>query len=176
MKKLLFVVPLAALLMSCGKVEEQLPSVSPDLSSVKMNYENCGMSRGAGDTTEPIAVSLDIEGSESKYVFEIGPHCYAHNTYDEFLLNSEGYIKSKSTYKVDRLVIDFVYKNGNVNFEVLDASENAVTSHESSVETEFPGDNDYGHVFEYPINGESWTIRNVANKAALYSITVYFEL
>ena len=175
MKKILFVLPFAMLLMSCGKVEDQLPSVSADAKTVKLTYSNCGMERDAGDTTEALTVSLDIEGSESKYEIEVGPNCYVHSEYDEFLVKKDGYIKSKSTYHVDRLIIDYMSKKG-VNFKVF-AGESESSSHESSVQTEYPGENDYGAVLEYPINGNSWSITNETDyKPAFYSVTVVFTM
>ena len=30
--------------------------------------------------------SVDIEGRTEKYTFEIGPNCYNHEEYDEFLI------------------------------------------------------------------------------------------
>ena len=174
MKKLLFALPFLALLGACAEPEEPLPAPSVESKSVKLTKANCGLTND--DSTEAFETSLDIEGKEEKYVFEIGPNCYAHKTYQEFLIKKNGYIKSKSTYKVDRLVIDYFSGKG-VNFEVLDATGTAVSSHESTVATEFPGEDDKGAVLEYPINGNSWTIQNTTDyKPAFYSVTVVFSI
>ena len=182
MKKLLLVLPVFALLAGCDwfvEPEEKLPDPNPKenevIKSVKLTKFNCGLT--SDDSTEAFETSLDIEGKTEKYTFEIGPNCYNHAEYDEFLIKPNGYIKSKSSYRVDRLVIDYFSKKG-VNFEVLDASNNTVAYHESSVTTEYPGENDFGAVIEYPINGTSWTIQNTTeyNKPAFYSITVIFVM
>ena len=185
MKKLLFVLPVAALLCACElpflKQEEKLPDpeTEPDkvLKSVKINVDNNGLT--TADSTEAIQKSLDIEGVSEKYTFEISANCYNSPKYlGEWVLKSNAYLKSVSTYKVDRLVIDYMSKKG-FGFEVLDADQNAVTAHDSSVQTEFSKSEDYGKVAEYPINGTSWTINNTAGDkpgACLYSVTVIFSM
>lgn len=173
MKKLLFILPFAMLLVSCQQPASELPSVSEDAKQVKLTKANCGLT--TDDSTVEFATSLDIPGSESKYEFLIGPNCYAHATYEEFLIKKDGYIKSKSTYHVDRLIIDYMSKKG-VNFKVF-SGETEVTSHESSVPTEYPAEDDYGAVLEYPINGTSWSITNETDyKPAFYSVTVVFTM
>ena len=174
MKKVLFVLPFALLLGACGKQGEQLPEPEAESKSVKLTKANCGLT--TDDSTEAFVTALDIEGTDKKYEFEIGPNCYAHSKWEEFLVKKDGYIKSKSTYKVDRLVIDYMSKNL-ITFEVHDAEGNAVTPHESSVQTEYPGESDYGAVAEFPINGNAWSINNVSEyKPAFYSVTVIFTM
>lgn len=174
MKKLLFILPFALLLGACRTDAEPLPDVPAEAKSVKLTKANCGLT--TDDSTAAFTTLLDIEGSEAKYEFEIGPNCYAHSTYEEFLIKKDGYIKSKSEYKVDRLVIDYMSKKG-INFEVLNASNTVVESHTSTVKTEYPAADDYGAVVEYPIDGNSWTIRNTTEyKPAFYSITVIFTM
>ncbi len=169
MKKSLFILPFAMLLVSCLQPASELPSVNEDSKQVKLTKANSGLTRD--DSTTEFTVSLDIPGSESKYEFLIGPNCYAHATYEEFLIKKDGYIKSKSTYHVDRLIIDYMSKKG-VNFKVF-SGETEVASHESSVPTEYPAEDDYGAVLEYPINGTSWSITNETDyKPAFYSVTV----
>ena len=183
MKKLLFVLPLAALLCGCElpflKTEEKLPEPetqekNQELKSIKITKSNCGLT--GDDSTTAFQTSLDIENRQEKYTFEVGPNCYNHANYEEFLIKKGGYFKSISTYHVDRLVIDYMSKKG-VNFEVLDANGAAVTSHTSNVGTEYPAADDYGAVLEYPINGTAWTIRNTTEyKPAFYSVTVVFVM
>ena len=174
MKKILFVLPFLALLGACANPGEELPPAGSETKQVKLTKANCGLTND--DSTEAFEKSLDIEGKEEKYIFEIGPHCYAHATYEEFLIKKDGYIKSKSNYTVDRLIIDYMSKKG-INFVVENANGEAVQSHESSVATEYPAADDYGAVLEYPINGNAWTIKNTTEyKPAFYSVTVVFTL
>ena len=185
MKKLLFVLPIAALLASCDipffkQEEEKLPEPEVKetevLKSVKITADNNGLT--TDDSTEAVQTSLDIEESDLKYTFEISANSYNHAKYKgEWVLKSNAYIKSVSTFKVDRLVIDYMSKQG-FGFEVY-AGETAVTAHESEVKTEFNGEKDFGAVVEYPINGNSWKINNtVGDKpgACFYSITVIFTM
>ena len=180
MKKFLFVLPVAALLCGCElpflKTNEPLPEPevpeTQELKSVKINKSNCGLT--GDDSTKAFQTSLDIDGTQEKYTFEIGPNCYNHHNYNEFLIKKDGYFKSISTYKVDRLVIDYFSGKG-VNFEVLNAGGDKVEPHESETKTEYPSAQDKGAVLDYPINGNSWTIRNVSEyKPAFYSVTVFF--
>ena len=174
MKKVLFILPFALLLGACRADAEPLPEVPAEVKSVKLTKTNCGLT--GEDSTAAFTTALDIEGSEAKYEFEIGPNCYAHATYEEFLIKKDGYIKSKSEYKVDRLVIDYMSKKG-INFEVLNAGGDIVESHTSTVATEYPAEDDFGAVVEYSIGGSSWTIRNTTEyKPAFYSITVIFTM
>ena len=182
MEKRLFILPLAIFLCSCDlpflKEGEKLlePEVKPTevVKSVKITKSNCGLT--GDDSTEAFQTSLDIEGTNEKYTFEVGPYCYNHHNFNEFLIKKNGYFKSVSTYRVDRLVIDYFSGKG-VNFEVLNASETVVESHTSDVATEYPGANDKGAVLEYPISGNTWTIRNVTDyKPAFYSVTVVFVM
>ena len=174
MKKVLFVLPFILLLGACREDAEPLPSVAEDAKTVKLTKANCGLT--GEDSTAEFTTALDIEGTESKYEFLIGPNCYAHATYEEFLIKKDGYIKSKSEYHVDRLIIDYMSKKA-INFEVLNASGEVVESHASSVATEYPAAEDYGAVVEYSINGTAWTIRNTTDyKPAFYSVTVVFTM
>ena len=184
MKKLLFVLPIATLLFGCEaldnffkKQEEKLPEPEQTTKSVKITADNNGLT--TDDSTEAIQKSLDIEGSEKKYTFEISANCYNHSKYvGEWVLKADAYVKSVSEYKVDRLVIDYMSKKG-FGFEVLDSNNAVVTAHDSTVATEFTGENDFGAVAEYPINGNSWKINNTAGDkpgACLYSVTVIFTL
>jgi len=176
MKKLLLLLPAIALLGACAETEEPLPEPSVESKSVKLTKANSGLTVDA--TTEAKQVSLDIEGKEEKYTFEFSAKCNGHKDYEEFVLKDDAYLKSVSTYKVDRLVIDYMSKKG-LTFEVKNANNEAVTSRESTVQTEFSGADDYGAVLEYPINGNSWALYNTNTGKAgtcIYSVTVIFEI
>ena len=178
MKKILFVLPTISLLCGCElpflKTGEKLSGVDSNLKSVKITKFNCGLT--GDDSTVAFQTSLDIEGTQEKYTFEVGPNCYNHHNYEEFLIKKDGYFKSISTYSVDRLVIDYFSGKG-VNFEVLNAGGELVEPHESETASEYASTQDKGAVLEYPINGSAWTIRNVTEyKPAFYSVTVFFSM
>lgn len=178
MKKALFLLSSLFLLGACADPEPALPPADPQTYSVKLNKSNGGLegTTKAAPSTEEKVIELSIEGKSEKYEIIMGPNLYNHADYDEIVMINGGYIKSKSQYTVDRLRIDYFSGKG-TNFEVLNASNQVVEKHESTVPTEFPGDSDNGEVLEYPINGTSWTIRNTsANKPAFYSITVLFTM
>ena len=195
MKKLLFVLPIAALLCSCElpfqKVEEKLPEPSiPDsetskdsnsdtpetqyvLKNVKLTKSNCGLTDD--DSTNAFSTYLQIDYSDEEYEIEFGPDCYNHHTYNEFVIKNNGYFRSVSTFKVDRLRVDYFSTKG-INFDVLDAGGAKVAPHQSDVSSEYPSAADGGAVLEYPINGTSWKIQcnSSTYKAAFYSVTIIF--
>ena len=192
MKKVLFVLASMCLLSGCVTWGEGVSgdptsssstpatttttttSQSTSTKSVKITKFNCGLT--GDDSTEAFTTALDIEGSTEKYEFEVGPNCYNHATYDEFLIKKDGYFKSKSTYHVEKLVIDYMSKKA-ITFEVLNANGDKVNSVQSEVATEYPDANDYGAVVEYPIDGNAWRIQNVTDyKPAFYSVTVIFTM
>lgn len=174
MKKALLLLSAMFLLGACSNAKEPLPNPDPEAKSVKLTKENGGLT--GDDSTAAFTIHLAIEGREETYDIEMGPNLYNHHNYDEIVMKKNGYIKSVSTYKVDRLRIDYFSKQG-TNFEVLDANNQTVAKHESTYPTDFPDAGDYGEVLEYPIDGTSWTIRNTTDyKPAFYSITVLFTI
>ena len=178
MKKALFLLSSLFLLGACAEPEPELPPAQPEAVSVKLTKSVSGL-EGTSKTSPSVeekVIQLSIEGKTEKYEIIMGTNLYNHADYDEIVMMNGGYIKSKSQYTVDRLRIDYFSGKG-TNFEVLNANNEVVTKHESSVPTDFPGDDDKGEVLEYPINGTSWTIRNTTvNKPAFYSITVLFTM
>ena len=180
MKKLLLVLPLIALLGACAETEEPLPEPTPtettEIKSVKLTSANSGLT--SDNAAQPVQTSLDIEGRTEKYTFEFSTGCYVDSRYPEFVLKDSNYLKSVSNYNVDRLVVDYMSKKG-ITFEVKDANNAVVTSHESTVATEHSGADDYGAVLEYPINGTAWSLYNTNTGKAgtsIYSVTVIFEM
>ena len=174
MKKALYLLPTLFMVIGCGNQPSGLlPPISEDAKIVKLTKANCGLTND--DSTEEFEVTLDIENSTEKYEILVGPNCYAHSKYEEFLIKKNGYIKSKSTFQVDRLIIDYMSKKG-ANFKVY-SGENLVSPYNSTYQTEYPAQDDYGAVLEYPINGTSWTISNDSDyKPAFYSVRVVFTL
>lgn len=173
MKKLLLLLPFLALVCACNNPDPVLPPPEGPTKLVKMNKANCGLT--TDDSAVAFEISLDIDGEEAQYTFEIGPNCYAHSTYEEFAIKEGGYITAKSEYYVDRLIVDYMSKNG-TTFKVEDASGKTAKKHTASLPTEYSGANDYGETLEYPIKGTSWKITNSGDgfKAFLYSIRVIF--
>jgi len=175
MKKVFYIWPFIALLAACKTPGEVLPEPDPESKTIKIVKSNCGLSTTS--STEAKNVEFDIEGRSEKYIIEFSQKCRAHADYDEFVLDVGGSFKSISTYKVDRLVIDYFSKPG-INFEVLDSQGVAVTGHESTIPTDYPNEGDFGAVLEFPINGNSWVVRNASDvkKPAFYSVRVIFAI
>lgn len=146
----------------------------PTYQYVKLDKENCGLS--SDDSTSAIQLSLSsLIDSSVTYELEIGVPCYLHSKFHEFVMKPGSYIKSLSQYTVDRLIIDFYGAKG-TNFEVYstaDGTGSAIEYHESYNE---PEDSDGGAVYEYPINGTEWSIRNNTDvyKPGIYSVIVVF--
>lgn len=174
MKRLLLLLPILTLVGGCAKQEPPLPNPGENSKTVKLVKSNSGLTDEI--STEAFDIILPIEGKEEGYEIEIGVNCYAHKSYEEFLITKNGYIKSKSKYMVDRLIIDFVNKKG-VNFTVENGDGEVVESHTSTIPSEYSGEEDYGYVLEYPINGNAWIIKNTTEyKPAFYSVTVVFTI
>ena len=179
MKKVLFVLPVLALLVSCQP--EPKPSLEPsgdDLVQVKLTKANCGLPIDNSESVEEITASLKVDGKEATYDVKIGAPCYLSNKANEFIIKPGAYIKSGSEYKVDKLIIDFFGKKG-INFGVFangDGTGEEIAYHESTVQPEDSSDG--GMVYEYPINSTGWMIKNMTefNKPGIYSVTIVFSL
>lgn len=185
MKKIQVLLPLLFLMTACGlKAAEPLSSLDPDNPSVsdvtgetytaKLTRDNSGLT--TDDSTEEITANIaSSQDSDVSYSFVIGAPCYQHANFNEFIVKHGGYIKSGSSYYVDRIIVDFWVTKG-VNFSVYaggDASGDALEYHESSVKTEDPDDG--GCVYEYEIKGYEWYLVNdTSYKPGFYSITVVF--
>lgn len=173
-KLLLFVIPM--MLVGCApEASPALPPVEGTTYNVKLDSTNCGLTHD--DSTAPVSVELASSEDQSvKYQFEIGAPCYIHSEHPEFIVKNGGYVKSKSTFTVKRLIVDFFSSKG-VNFNVYNSSESGATPleyHESTIAPVDP--NDGGCVYEYEINSNFWTIKNESNyKPGFYSVTVVFE-
>ena len=179
MKKLLVLMPLLLVAVACGKAPaEPLPDPDPEVTyySVKLTPENSLIT--SEDTTENYDVTLNsAEDAETQYTIKIGAPMYLSTKAHEFIMKPGSYLKSVSTYNVDRLIVDF-YGGKGVNFGVFanaDGTGTALEYHESSVQPEDP--NDGGTVYEYAINGNAWCMKNITeyNKPGIYSLTVVFS-
>lgn len=182
MKKLLILIPLL-LLSACAKEpEENLPPIGQNTYQVKIDPASSGLS--TTESSENISVNLTSKEDQNvSYQVEFGATCYlndCHN-YPEFLIKLDGYIKSVSTYTVDRLIIDFFGSKGTI-FDVYSNSVGTgepVTYHTSTISPVDPSDG--GMVYEYPINANGWMIKRSSGlvdkqKPAFYSITVVFKV
>lgn len=180
MKKSFLILPALFLLGACAEPEPELPPVTPEAHSVKLTQEKSGLegTTKTSPSTEEKVVELSIEGKSEKYEVIMGTKLYNHADHPQIVMLKDGYIKSKSQYSVDRLRIDYFSKQG-TNFTVLDANNQEVTKHDSSVSPEYIDDSGEGNeeVLEYSINGTSWTITNTSDyKPSFYSITVIFTM
>ena len=95
----------------------------------------------------------------------------------EFIMKPGSYLKSVSTFTVDRIIVDFFGSKG-TNYAVhagLDASTDALVYHSSSIAAEDPDGG--GIVYEYSIQGPSWYMNNISDvqKPGIYSVTVIFS-
>lgn len=177
MKRLILTLLPICLLAGCApEPEKPLDPVTPTMLSAKLSKANSGLT--SEDSTEVKSLSLPVEGSEATYSLEIGVPCYNHSTHDEIIMKPGAYFKSNSSYKVDRLIIDYFGTKG-TNFDVfnnLDGSGEKLVGHESSVQPVDPTDG--GKVLEYSIGGSEWIIKNntEVNKPGFYSVTIVFTI
>ena len=179
MKKLLVLLPLLLAAVACApEPKEPLPDPDPEVTyySVKLTPENSLIT--SADTTESYTVNLaSAEDANVQYSIEIGAPMYLSTKAHEFIMKPGSYLKSVSTDKVDRLIVDF-YGGKGINFGVYAnaaGTGDALEYHESTVQPEDP--NDGGTVYEYAINGNAWCMKNITeyNKPGIYSLTVVFS-
>ena len=182
MEKLLVLLPLLLVAASCGKAPEKelspIDSDDPEVTyyTAKLTPENSLVT--AEDTTTNYTVHIpSTEDAEVIYDIEIGAPMYLSTKAHEFIMKPGSYLKSVSTFKVDRIIVDFFGGKG-VNFGVYAASERTsepLAYHESSIAPEDPTDG--GIVYEYSIQGNAWYMDNITefNKPGIYSVTVVFS-
>ena len=180
MKKILLLIPLL-LLGSCAKDPGgKLEPPDNDSYSVTINPTSSGLT--TTDSTENVSVSLPSDKDSSiTYSVEFGKPCYINSDHPEIMVKLDGYIKSLSTYIVDRLIIDFFGTKGTI-FDVFandSGTGTPVEYHSSSVTSIDP--NGGGMVYEYPINSSGWLIKRTSGlvdkqKPGFYSITVIFKV
>ena len=181
MKKILVLMPLLLIAACAPKAAEPLEPINSDDPEVtyytaKLTPENSLIT--AEDTTTNYDVEIaSAEDAETKYSMQIGAPCYLSTKAHEFIMKPGSYVKSVSTYTVDRIIVDFFGSKG-VNFGVYantDGTGDELIYHESTITPEDP--NDGGTVYEYAINGSAWCLKNKTefNKPGIYSITVVFS-
>ncbi len=187
MKKAFLLIPLLLIISSCAKeAKESLPPLSSNGSSSgqtttyyhsKLTKSNCGLT--GEDSTSAMTTAIDSdEDSDIKYEFEIGAPAYQHSKHDEFVIKGDAYIKSASSYRVERLLIDFFSSKG-VFFDVYANSSKSgepLEPHKSDVAPQDPDDG--GLVYEYAVESNGFYIANntTNNKPAFYSITVIYSI
>ena len=178
MKKLLVILPVVIMLAGCApEAEDPLPAIPAGTYSVVLDANSSTLT--TDDSTEPLQISLQAkENSEVTYEVEIGAPCYLKTVdgYTEMIVKQGAYFKSKSSYKVNRLICD-IFEGKGINYEVhdkADGSGNALERHESSITPVYEADS--GAVYEYDLNSSTeWSITNsTKNKPAFYSVTIIF--
>ena len=176
-KLLLFIIPMMLMASCAPEAKGTLPTIPAGSYTAILNPETSTLTKD--DSTKPISVNLKSEeNKDATYSLELGAPFYLHASEPEFVLVGDAYIKSVSTYKVDRLIVDFFGKKGTF-FDVYasnDGSGNKIDYHESTVK---PYDEeDGGKVYEYPIDSNGWMIKNgtTDRKPAFYSITIVFTV
>ena len=180
MKRILFLLPIALLTLVGCQPEPKAPLPDPDPESYQVTLEptNSGLDlTGATDLANNTAVNLAIDGvDDATYNVEIGAGTYYSVNHNEMMLKSGSYFKSVSTYHVDRLIVDF-YEGQLGNFSVYanaNGTGSVAESHESTSIS--PNQSDGGKILEYSINSTGWMLKNIQNKAGIYSITVIFSI
>jgi len=181
MKKPLLLV-LVSLFLMTGCADEpgdELPPASESSYSVKLKADLTSLS--STETSEPLTVELASKEDENvKYSFEIGNPAKLNtksSVSTQIQLNAGAYIKSVSTYKVEKIIVDYFSKQG-TNFQVfnnVEKSGEALSPHKSSIAPTDP--EDYGAVLEYEIDSNGWNLYNHTeyNKPTFYYVEVIFK-
>lgn len=176
--KLIIIIPFVSLIGCAPEPKKPLPPVTADSYTVVLDPTNSTLT--TDDSTSTISLSLIAkEDEEVIYELEIGAPCYLKNvsSYQEIIMKNGGFFRSKSNYKVDRLILD-IYEGKGINYEVhnhKDGSGEVLEYHESTISPIYPEDS--GAVYEYEINSTEWSITNTTvYKPAFYSVTIVFEI
>ena len=178
MKKALLILPVMFLFVGCAK-EPGAPLPPPEESTYTVTLTPANSTLTTADSSAALQVELSaVEDAAVKYTLEIGSPCYltTKDGFDEIIVKPGAYIKSVSSYTVDRIVIDFFSKKG-INqtvYSKADGTGDAVEYHSSTTASV---DTSTGSVYEYSINGTEWSIYNKTeyNKPAFYSVTIIFS-
>ena len=175
MKKLFLLAALPMLaLVSCRP--DPKPAL-PDYNGkeIKLTAENSGLTTEL--STVATTVNLPIPDTTEMYQLEISADVKYKTTsggHTEIYLSPGSYIKSISTLRVERLIIDFFGRQGTL-FDVYannTFSGTPVEEHLSEIEATEP--DDYGQVSEFSIQANGWSIKNNTefNKPCLYYVTI----
>ena len=154
--------------------DESSSQSGPTYYHAKITRENSGLT--GDDSTEAIVTNITTdEDAGVSYSFEIGAPAYQHHKFDEFVLKGSAYVKSSSSYRVERLLVD-VYKGS--DFAVYAGSEKGTTPLEKHQSSVAPQDSADGVVYEYAIENDGFYVANgdSSRKASFYSITVIFSI
>ena len=181
MKKYLLLA-LLPLILATGCMEEPgepLPPPSEGTFTVKLTADNSTLT--TSDSTEPIQVELPSnEDANVKYKFEITAPCYLNtksSVSNQIGVKPGAMIKSVSTYKVEKITVDFYATKGQ-NYQVFNSVERTGDPLEAHVTNMTPVDpSDGGAVYDFEINSNSWCIFNHTefNKPSFYYISVVFK-
>ena len=183
MKKLLFVLAASLLLAGCAPAPAaELPPVEGETYTAKLTADLSTL--GADPSTAATQVEVQVPGVSLKYKFEIGANTYIKTTtagFKEMNLKVGAYIKSVSTYTVERITIDFFSKPGTLFnvFAKADGSGDALTYHETSITPTEP--DDFGKVYEYQPSSTGWCISrrtDILEKQtpSIYYVSVTFRI
>ena len=181
-KKLLLAVIPAMMLAGCApEAQPQLPPVEGNTFTVVLDASNSTLTTADSDSL--IAVELHAKEDDSiTYQLEIGAPCYLKtvsdgtNNYTEIILKEGAFIRSKSEYKVQRLILD-IWKGQGINYEVFpnaDGTGTKLVEHTSEITPVYEADN--GAVYEYEVNSTGWDIVRFDRKPGIYSVTIVFEI
>lgn len=183
MKKLfLFALLPLVMAVSCApEAKKPLPPVGEDTYTVVLDAASSTLT--TDDSVGTIAIELHAQEDASVvYQLEIVSPCYLKTVndgtrdYTEIIMKEGSLFRSKSTYKVDRLILD-IYEGQGINYEVYNnvAGTGAkLDEHESTVTSVYAADS--GAVYEYEVDSTEWSVRRVARKPGIYSVTIVFEL
>ncbi len=183
MKRVLFAIALSALLVGCApNPARELPPVEGETYTAKLTADLSNL--GTDPSVTATQIEVQVPGVSLKYKFEIGANAYLKTTtagFKEMNLKVGGYIKSVSTYTVERITIDFFSKPGTL-FNVYanaDGSGETLTYHETSITPTEP--EDFGKVYEYEPSSIGWCISrrtDIMEKQtpSIYYVSVTFRI
>ena len=153
----------------------KLPNLDGDTYSVKITPENSTLTADALTSAKQVTLNSS-EDETVQYTFEFSAGVRLNSSHNEFTMPNETYLKSVSTYKVERIIVDYFYSKG-TNFSVYANTDHSGTALEAHASTITPTDpDDGGKVIEFNVNANGWSIYNsTVYKPSFYYIEIVFR-
>ena len=177
MKKIFVLLALPLISLTSCRPDPAAPLPHYDGKEIALTPEVSGLDTELSESN--ITVEFAIPDSEKTYEIEISSGCKYKTTnggFKEIYLSPGSYIRSLTNCYVNRIIVDIFGKQG-INFDVYKNNSfkgNPIQEHTSEITPTEP--DDFGAVYEYPIEAGGWSIKNNTefNKPCFYYVKVVF--
>ena len=165
-------------MMSCGsKPLDPLPPVPEDFLTSILTCDKTDLTTDNSTTVKEVSVASE-ENSEISFTFELGVPCYRNEkgNVPQIGVRPGSYIKAKSNYYIDRIVVDGYVKK--MPYKIYNSVEmtSAISYHETG-ETSMDASEANAKVYSYEIKSNFFTIVNddEYGTGTFYAIKVIYK-